>query len=107
MLGNAFYSKQVYEMSIESFKVVDRLWSFLVKSTPSKSDLFFFFNENKPSEGQILDYKCRLKNIVTSGSRTGRKLRAFSYLQRAQVPGVAIRIQEGKEGEWVESGDLD
>ena len=43
MLGNAFYSKQVYEMSIESFKVVDRPWSFLVKSTPSKSDLFFFF----------------------------------------------------------------
>ena len=98
MLGNAFYSKQVYEMSIESFKVVDRPWSFLVKSTPSKSDLFFFFNENKPSEGQILDYKCRLKNIVKSGSRTGGELRAFSSLQRAQVPGVAIRIQEGKGG---------
>ena len=99
MLGNAFYSKQVYEMPTEAFKDGDRPWSFLVKSTPSKSDLFFF-NENKLSEGQILVYKCRLKNTVKSGSRTGRKLKAFSYFQGAQVPGVTSRIQGGKEGEW-------
>ena len=37
---------------------------------------------------------------MTSGSRTGRKLRAFSYLQGAQVSGVTSRIQGGKEGEW-------
>ena len=41
-----------------------------------------------------------MKNTVTSGSRTGRKLRAFSYLQGAQVSGVTSRIQGGKEGEW-------
>lgn len=92
-------------MPIESFKDGDRPWSFLVKSTPSKHNLFFF-NDNKLSEGQILDYQCRLKHTVKSGSRTGRKLRAFSYLQRSQVPGITIRIQGGK-GEWDELGDLD
>ena len=42
MLGNAFNSKQVYEMPTEPFKDGDTPWSFLVTSTPSKSDFFFF-----------------------------------------------------------------
>lgn len=54
--------------------------------------MFFIFNENKQSKGQMMDYECILENIVKSGSRRRRMLRAYTHLLSPQGPGVTVRI---------------